>query len=139
VESASNRGAGGTPGGVASFLLGVGMTIAGGYLLLSSLRILHGFWGGLFAIGGFNVTGGIIMIPFLIGVGIIFYDRGRWYGWVLAVGSLLALIIGAIASVRFSFAGLSAFEFIVILVLLFGGIGLVLGSLRDSNQNPSMS
>lgn len=108
------------------------MTIAGGYLLLTSLRVLHGLWGSLFGIGGFNVTGGIIMIPFIIGVGIIFYDRNKWYGWLLAVGSLLALIVGAIARVRFSFADMSAFELIVILVLLFGGMGLVLRSLRES-------
>lgn len=130
--AAGNRGAGGTPGGIVPFLLGAGMTVAGGYLFLSSLRILHGFWGGLFAVGDFNVTGGIIMIPFLIGIGIIFYDRSRWYGWVLAAGSLLTLMVGAIASVRFSFAGLSAFDLIVILALLFGGIGLMLRSIRDT-------
>jgi uncharacterized protein len=127
------NGAGGTPGGLAPFLLGIAMSIAGGYLLLNALRVLHGFGGGLFAIGGFNVTGGMIMIPFIIGTGIIFYDSSKWYGWVLAGGSLLALIVGAIASVRFSFEGMTAFELIVILVLFFGGIGLVLRSVKDQS------
>ena len=126
-------GAGGTPGGLAPFLLGATMTIAGGYLLLNSLRVLHGFGGSLFAIGGFNVTGGMILIPFIIGIGIIFYDASKWYGWLLAGGSLLALIIGAIASVRFSIQDMSAFDLIIILVLLFGGIGLVLRSVRESS------
>ena len=124
-------GAGGSAGGLAPFFLGVAMSIAGGYLLLNALRVLHGFGGGLFAIGGFNVTGGMILIPFIIGVGIIFYDATRWYGWALAGGSLLALVIGAIASVRFSFEGMTAFDLIVILVLLFGGIGLVLRSVKE--------
>jgi len=123
-------GAGGNPGGVASFLLGVGMTIGGGYLLLNALRVVHGFGGGLFAIGSLNVTGGMILLPFIIGVAIIFYDASKWYGWLLAGGSLLALIIGAVASVRFSFEGMTAFDLIVILILLFGGIGLVLRSVR---------
>jgi len=96
---------------------------------LNALRVLHGFGGGLFAIGGFNVTGGMILIPFIIGTGIIFYDATRWYGWALAGGSFLALVIGALASVRFSFEG--AFDLIVILVLLFGGIGLVLRSVKE--------
>ena len=95
--------------------------------------MLHGFGGGLFAIGNFDVTGGMILIPFIIGTGIIFYDSSKWYGWALAGGSLLALIIGAIASVRFSFAGMTAFDLIVILVLLFGGIGLVLRSVKDQS------
>lgn len=124
-------GAGGSPGGLAPFLLGTAMSIAGGYLLLNALRVLHGFGGGLFAIGGFNVTGGMILIPFIIGTAIIFYDATKWYGWALAGGSLLALIIGAIASVRFSFEGMTAFDLIVILVLFFGGIGLVLRSVKD--------
>jgi hypothetical protein len=54
-----SNGAGGSPGGLAPFLLGIAMSIAGGYLLLNALRVLHGFGGGLFAIGGFNVTGGM--------------------------------------------------------------------------------
>jgi hypothetical protein len=123
-------GAGGTPGGVAPFLLGVAMTIGGGYLLLNSLRVVNGFWGSLYAFGGFHLTGGMILIPFIIGVGILFYDARKWYGWLLAGGSLLALILGAVASVRFSFADMSAFDLIVVLVLLFGGIGLVFRSVR---------
>lgn len=123
-------GAGGSPGGVAPFFLGIAMTIAGGYLLLNALRVLHGFGGGLYSIGGFNVTGGMILIPFIIGTGIIFYDASKWYGWALAAGSLLALIVGAIASVRFSFEGMTAFDLILILVLFFGGMGLVLRSVR---------
>ena len=128
-----SNGAGGSPGGLAPFLLGTAMSIAGGYLLLNALRVLHGFGGGLFAIGNFNVTGGMIMIPFIIGTGIIFYDSSKWYGWALAAGSLLALIIGAVASVRFSFEGMTAFDLIVILVLFFGGIGLVLRSVKDQS------
>jgi hypothetical protein len=124
-------GAGGSPGGLAPFFLGVAMSIVGGYLLLNALRVLHGFGGGLFAIGSFSVTGGMILIPFIIGTGIIFYDATKWYGWALAGGSLLALVIGAIASVRFSFEGMTAFDLIVILVLLFGGMGLVLRSVKE--------
>jgi len=126
------RGAGGTSGGVGTFLLGAAMTIAGGYLLLTSLHVVNGFGGGLFGLGGFRVTGGMILILFIIGIGIVFYDSSKWYGWALAAGSLLALIVGAIASVRFSFDGMSAFDLIVVLILLFGGIGLVLRSVRES-------
>ena len=129
-------GAGGTPGGIGQFLLGVGMVIAGGYLLLNSIRVVHGFgFGeGLYNFGGFAVTSGMILLPFIIGVVIIFYDSSKWYGWLIAGGSLLALIVGAIATIRFRFTGMSAFDIIVILVLLFGGIGLVLAAVRDGTQ-----
>jgi uncharacterized protein len=128
------RGAGGRPGGVPQFLLGVAMAIGGGYLLLNSLQVVSPFGGRLFGIGGFGVTSGMIMIPFIIGVVIIFYDADKWYGWLLAAGSLFALVIGAIASVEFRFERMSAFEFIVVLILLFGGIGLVVRSVGDLDR-----
>lgn len=53
----------------------------------------------------------------------------------IAGASLLALIVGVIASIRFSFVGTSAFEVLVILILLFGGIGLVLAAVRDGALN----
>lgn len=127
-----NFGAGGQRGGVPQFILGVAMVIAGGYLLLNSIRVVHGlgFGYGLYTIGGVGITSGMILIPFIIGVVIIFFDSDKWYGWLLAGGSLLALIVGAIASIRFRFEGMSAFDIIVILVLFFGGIGLVLRGVR---------
>jgi hypothetical protein len=80
-----------------------------------------------------SVTGGMILIPFIFVLGIIFYDASKWHGWLLAGGSLLGLIVEAIASVRFSFQDMSAFDLIIILVLLFGGVGLVLRSVRESS------
>ena len=43
---------------------------------------------------------------------------------------LIGLIFGVIANMQLQFARISAFDLIVILVLLVGGIGLFLRSLR---------
>jgi len=128
------RGAGGTKGGELSFLLGLFMMCGGFYMLLNSIvvRANFGFGYQLYALGGFGVTSGMIMIPFLFGVGFIFYNSRNPLGWVLAIGSLVALIFGVIASVNFGFRPMSAFDLIVILVLSFGGLGLFLRSLRHS-------
>ena len=53
----------------------------------------------------------------------------KWIGWILAVGSVIALIFGVIASTTLQFTNMSVFDLFVILVLLFGGIGLFLRSL----------
>ena len=130
------RGAGGTPGGTFLFPVGIIMMCGGFYLLLSSI-VIRAQWGlgySLYNFGGFGITSGMVMIPFLFGVGIVFYDSRNKLGWVLAIGSLVALIFGVIASVNFSFRSMSAFDLIVILVLAFGGIGLVLKSLRPPHS-----
>lgn len=130
------RGAGGTQGGTGEFLLGLLMMCGGFYLLLKSIVVtsnfgmgyaLYGFsaWGGAYAI-----TTGMIMIPFIFGIGMVFYNAKNWLGWILAAGSLSAMIMGVIASIQFSFRAMTAFDLIVILVLAIGGLGLFLRSLR---------
>ena len=66
----------------------------------------------------------------MFGVGMIFYNAKNWFGWGIAGASLVALIFGVIANMTLQLARMSAFDLIVILVLLVGGIGLFLRSLR---------
>jgi len=126
------RGAGGSEGGTGSFLIGVIMMIGGGYLLLNNIvvRPNFGFGAVAFRFGGFPITSGMILIPFMFGVGMIFYNSKNWIGWLLAGGSMIGLIFGVIANMELQLTRMSAFDLIVILVLLVGGIGLFLRSLR---------
>lgn len=128
------RGAGGTSGGVGQFFLGLAMMCGGFYLLLQSIYVSSSFgWGArLFGMGGLGVTGGMLLIPFVIGVGMVFYNGRNWLGWILAGGAIVALIVGVLASVSFNLRGMTAFELLTILVLAVGGIGLFLRSLRDT-------
>jgi hypothetical protein len=125
------RGAGGSPGGTGRFFLGLAMIIGGGYLFLSSIRVGFGWGHGLFRMGGYTLTGGMVLIPAIFGFVLIFFNAKNPIGWVLACGSVLALSYGVIRSIQFHLIGMTAFDLIVILVLLFGGIGLFAGSLRD--------
>ena len=128
------RGAGGTSGGMGTFFVGFLMLCGGIYLLLNSIQISapYGFGARLYSVGGYSLTSGMVMIPFMFGVGIMFYDVRKWYGWALAGGALVALIFGVISSINFTFNRMSAFDLIVILVLAVGGLGLLLRSLRSS-------
>ena len=128
------RGAGGSSGGLGQFFIGIVMLCGGIYLLLNSITIHahYGFSSRLYNFGGYGVTSGMIMIPFMFGVGMIFYHAKNIFGWILAGGSLVALIFGVISSIQFTFRSMSAFDLIVILVLAVGGLGLFLRSLRTS-------
>lgn len=131
------RGAGGSDGGTGAFLIGLIMMIGGGYLLLNGIvvRPVLGFGSRMFGIGGVPITTGMVLIPFMFGVGLIFYNARNWIGWILAVGALVALVFGVLANMTLQLARMSAFDLIVILVLLVGGIGLFLRSLRNFNQS----
>ncbi len=131
------KGAGGTEGGVGQFFLGLFMMCGGFYMLLNAITV-HSSFGmgmGIYSWNAFGssygITSGMIMLPFIIGIGMVFYNVRSLLGWVLALGSLAALIFGVITSIHFDLRSMSLFDLIVILVLAVGGLGLFLSSMRS--------
>lgn len=130
------QGAGGSPGGTGQFFMGLIILVAGVYLLLSSIQVSNHFSMsyGLFSLAGMRVTPGIILIPFLFGVGMIFFNARKFWGWALALISVVMLIFGVIASTSFYLRSMSALELLMILTLIGGGAGLFLSSLRNHSK-----
>lgn len=132
-----SRGAGGSNGGSGQFLLGFIMMCGGFYMLLNAIHVTSNFGMGTRMYGmsmfgsSFNITSGMIMIPFIFGIGIIFYNSKNPLGWLLSIGSVSALIMGVISSIQFTFRHMTAFDLITILVLSMGGLGLFLRSLKE--------
>ena len=127
------NGAGGSSGGIGQFFIGVIMMCGGFYMLLNAITVSSnfGFSSRLFGFGNnFGVTGGMIMIPFIFGIGLVFFNAKNILGWLLTLGSISALIFGVISSVRFNLKTMTSFELIVILILAVGGLGLFLRSLK---------
>jgi hypothetical protein len=112
------------------------MMCGGFYMLLSAITVTSSFGLGsrLYSINAFGsgvgLTTGTIMIPFMFGIGLIFYNSKNILGWLLSICSITALIFGVISSIRFSLRTMSSFDLIVILVLAIGGLGLFLRSLK---------
>ncbi|MEM9756870.1 MAG: hypothetical protein AAF914_12785, partial [Pseudomonadota bacterium] len=84
--------------------------------------------------GRLPITSGMVFVPFMFGVGLIFYNARSWLGWLLAIGSVTALIFGVIANTHVHLTRMTAFEMLTILVLLVGGLGLFLRSLRPGGR-----
>lgn len=124
------QGAGGTPGGTGSFCMGLIMMCVGFYMLLQSIQVSQSFNLGaaLFHIGAFGggatITGGMVLIPLVFGIGMIFYDARNPMGWVLGLGSAAALIFGVLAGLQFTLRSMTLFELLTILVLSVGGSGM---------------
>ena len=114
------NGAGGTPGGLWEFFLGLGMAIAGAYLLTNQITVTSGFW----SFWGYN-TFGLSLIPLIFGIGILFFNGKSVIGWLLTFAGVIIIGAGVLANLNIYFRPTSLFNTIIMIILLAGGIGLV--------------
>ena len=119
------RGAGGTPGGLGEFFGGLAMAIGGGYLLMNQVTVTSGYW----QLWGYNAFG-LSLIPLLIGIALLFFDGRSKVGWLLTGAGAIFIFLGIITNLTIFFRPTSLFNTLIILVLLAGGIGLIVRSLR---------
>lgn len=125
MDESHFRGAGGTEGGLATFVIGFLMAIAGGYLLTNQVTVTSGYW----QLWGYNAFG-LSLLPFIVGIGFLFFDGKSIIGWVLTVVGAVIIFIGILAHLDVYFRPTTLFNTLLMLVLLLGGIGLVARSLR---------
>jgi multisubunit Na+/H+ antiporter MnhF subunit len=129
------RNVGGTPGGTRTFFLGIVMIIIGGYLLFDHVQVHGGFWNWR-GIGGYGQSFGIVLIPLLLGIAILFVNGKSLVGRVLTGGGFLLILVGIIANLNIHFQRTSLFNTLMMLVLLVGGIGLVVRSVMPMGEQP---
>jgi uncharacterized protein len=127
------KGAGGTPGGIASFLGGLAMAVAGGYLLLQQVQVHSGFWSWF----GPN-TFGLTLVPLLVGIGFLFFDGRSKAGWLLTGAGSVMIVAGIISNLQIYFTATSLFNTLMMLGLLAAGLGLVARSLRAAPPAPPL-
>ena len=106
METNKNRpkweGAGGTPGGVGEFLLGLGMAVAGAYLLVSNVTMTSGFW----SLWGYN-SFGLSLLPLIFGIGLLFFNGRSKVGWLLLFVGIVIIFTGIIMNLHIYFQPLS--------------------------------
>jgi hypothetical protein len=121
----TTRGAGGTPGGVGTFFIGLIMAAAGAYLILNQVQVTTSFlrFG---RYGGFGLT----LLPLLAGVAFLFYDGKSVIGWLLTVAGAGIILAGVLMNMDIYFRPTTLYNTLLMLGLLFGGLGVIARSLR---------
>src|SRR5687768_12819606 len=118
-------GAGGTPGGLGEFFVGLVLAVIGGYLILNQVTVTTGFW----ALWGYN-SFGLTLVPLLGGIGWLFFDGRSTLAWLLVVLGAAIIFVGIIANLHIYFRPTSLFNTLIMLGLLAGGLGLIARALR---------
>ena len=102
------RGAGGTEGGIGTFLIGFVMAVAGGYLLTNQVTVTSGYW----RIWGYNGFG-LTLLPLVVGIAFLFFDGKSIVGWVLTLAGAVILFVGIIMNLDIYFRPTSLFNTLV--------------------------
>jgi hypothetical protein len=108
------------------------MAVAGAYLLLNQVQV-HG---GYFAFGGlpYGTSFGLSLLPILVGIFLLFVNGKSVVGRILTMGGAVIVLVGILMSLQIHFQPTSLYNTLVILVLLFGGLGLIFRSLRAAPE-----
>src|SRR5208283_4710922 len=115
---------GGTSGGLLDFVIGLVMVCGGGYLLTNQVTVASSYW------SFYGASFGITLIPMLAGIAIIFWSGRNVIGWLLALGGAVFILAGVIANLHIYFQPTSLFNTLVMFILLFGGLGMIMRSIR---------
>ncbi len=147
---------GGSDGGEHAFITGAGLILfaLGLYLFLDSVKVMSAPYGLISSrmgrgAGGFMETTsmGIIFVPFLAGVMILFYDAEKKWAWWLSGLGLAVICVEILSRVRFVL-NMKTTSLLLVLGMVAAGAGLlarsyVLGSRKadepaeDSDQKNS--
>ena len=137
---------GGTQGGEIKFLIGIVLSLLGLWLFFDSVRFTTGHLGAISSAlargsgmghggpaggggGGMGIgqttSMGIVLVPLFIGVVALFFDVRRTWAWVVTWTGIGILLIEIVSRFRPEFQ-VKASHFILMLVLIAGGLGLML-------------
>ncbi|MDA7863979.1 hypothetical protein N9221_00300 [Akkermansiaceae bacterium] len=126
---------GGSEGGERAFVAGLGLILfgLGLYLFLDSVRVTSAPYGWISGrMGGGRGMGettsmGIVFVPFLAGITILFFDSEKKWAWVLAGLGLAVVAIEILSRVRFVLE-MKTTHLLLVLGMVAAGAGLILRS-----------
>lgn len=109
---------------IARFFIGLVMLAAGGYWFMSSVTVTTGLYG--LRLGGVSVSGGLVVVPFIVGIVWLFVNVDSLGAKLITVLGLVIIFASVIMSTRFVFHRQSLYEYLIMLIMIFGGAALSL-------------
>ncbi|WP_225444780.1 hypothetical protein [Pseudomarimonas arenosa] len=114
-----------------TFLIGFVLAVAGGWLLVNQVQV--GSFGG-WHLWGFN-SFGLSLIPFIAGVGLLFFNGRSIAGWLLLIAGLAIIVAGILINLNIYFKPTSLFNTLMMLGMLAAGVGLMARSFRAAEAS----
>ena len=107
------------------------------FLLFNRVHVGSGFggFGGRLGFGFFSVPSGLVVVPFIISIVWMFASEGSFISKIFTVLSVLFILAAIIMNTTFWVDRMTMFDWLLILVMIFGGGGMVASVLfKDSKS-----
>ncbi|MBD5089297.1 MAG: hypothetical protein HDT30_10910 [Clostridiales bacterium] len=119
-----------------TFFIGVALLGAGLYWLFNSV-VVESFGFGAFHVGStsFNIPSGLVIVPLIIGVFWWVISPNSFFAKVITVLGVVIIVASIIASVQFRFKQKSLYEYIIMILMIVAGSGLLARVLLTGDGN----
>ena len=103
------------------FVAGIIMLVVGLYIFSQKVIVFSGF----FSFGGGRFSSGLIVVPLIIGIVWMFVSGANFASKVFTVLAAIIIIASVVMTTNIHLSAMTLYDWILILVLIFGGAGLV--------------
>ena len=113
------------------FFLGLIMLAVGLFMIFQNITVSStwGTGGYFYHIGNFGISNGMIMLPIIIGIGMLFFMRKRIYGWIVLAIGVVFVLFTVLMTTNIHWRATSGYVFVIMFGLTAAGAGLVLREL----------
>lgn len=112
------------------FIVGMALIAGGLFMIFQNTKISLS----LMSIFGYTPPTGVIILPLLIGVAMLFFNSRSILGWIITIFGIVSIVLGLIMSLRMSFGVITLYDGLIMFGMPFAGAGLVLKALAGNRS-----
>jgi hypothetical protein len=106
-----------------TFAAGLVMLVVGLFIFSQKVIVYSSFFGG-FSISGARFSSGMVVVPLIIGI-VWMFATDSFLSKVFSALAGLLIVVAVIMSTNLYLRSITLYEWILILVLIFGGLGML--------------
>lgn len=111
------------------FFCGLLMLAVGVFLIFQNLDVRSSWGTGFLHVGGYSLPNGLIFLPILIGIVMLFLMDRKVFGWIVLSVGLVIVLAAVIMSVNIHWRTTNAYIFIAMFGLAVAGGAMVIRQL----------
>ncbi len=108
------------------FFIGFLLFGVGVYWTLNSFTVTSSWGSGYWGLFGLRLPSGVMLLPLLLGIGLLFFMKKKTVGVVVSILGLAIILISLLSSIRFYAVRGTLFEYILMFGMVAAGAGLLI-------------